>query len=73
MLLLSKKYVRFQQRMIITEHSAALVGSALGIVLAITKMAVVPSVLLAAWQIAWCAALYFLSKYTLSVPIDTTK
>lgn len=73
MLLLSKKYVRFQQRMTITEHSAALVGSALGIVLALTNMAVVPSVLLAVWQVAWCAALYFLSKYTLSVPIDTTK
>lgn len=73
MLLLSKKYVRFQQRMTITEHSAALVGAALGIVLALTNMAVVPSVLLAVWQIAWCVALFFLSKYTLSVPIDTTK
>ena len=73
MLLLTKKYVRFQQRMTITEHSAALVGSSLGIVLALTKMAVVPSLLLAVWQIAWCAALFFLSKHSLSVSTDTTK
>ena len=73
MLLLSKKYVRFQQRMTITEHSLTLVGAALGILLALTNMAVVPSVILAAWQIAWCAALYFMSKYTLSVPAGTYK
>lgn len=73
MLLLSKKYVRFQSRMAITELSSMAVGATLGIVLALTGMTVVPSIFLAAWQIAWCAALFFMSKHTLSVPIDSSR
>lgn len=71
MLLLSKKYVRFQNRIALTELSAAAVGSALGIVLSLTGMIAVPSLFLGFWQLAWCAALFFMSKRTLLAPIDT--
>ena len=49
------------------------VGATLGIVLALSGMMVVPSVFLAAWQLAWCVALFVMSKHTLCVPIDTSR
>lgn len=65
MLLMSKKYVRFQSRMMVSEISAMAVGSVLAIVLALGSMMAVPSALLALWQAAWSVALFFISKRAL--------
>ena len=65
MLLMSKKYVRFQSRMTTTEITAMIVGAILAVLISFGNMLEVPSVLLALWQSAWCVALYFMSKRAL--------
>jgi len=65
MLLLSKKYVRFQHRMALFELMAASVGVLLGAVLSLTGLIAVPSAVLSLWQLAWCIALSFMSRRTL--------
>ena len=66
-LILSKKYSRFQSRIAMTELTASAVGLGLGVVLALTRMFVVPSIILGAWQLAWCIALYSMSKTSLEI------
>lgn len=68
MLILSKKYERFQKRMSITEFSAAIVGSVLAVIFSLTGMTAIPSVVLAFWQTAWCVALLVMSKRTITEP-----
>ena len=60
----SKKYARFQARIAVTELSAMVVGATLAVVLALAGITVIPSVVLACWQAAWCGVLFFLSKRT---------
>ena len=73
MLLLSKKYVRFQNRMTITEFSAAAVGSALAVIFALTGMTVIPAIVLSLWQIVWCAALFVTGKRTINESTNRSK
>ena len=73
MLLLSKKYVRFQNRMTITEFSAAAVGSALAVIFSLTGMTVIPAIVLSLWQIVWCAALLFTGKRTINDSTNRSK
>ena len=65
MLLMSKKYVRFQSRMTTTEVTAMIVGCVLAALISFGNMLEVPSILLALWQVAWCFALYFMSRRAL--------
>ncbi len=65
MILLSKKYVRFQRRMAIFELMSMAVGAVLGAILSLTGMMAVPSAVLAVWQFSWCFALAFMSKRTI--------
>lgn len=66
MLLMSKKYVRFQARTAITEITAMLVGSILAVILSLGSMvSLIPSVLFAVWQITWCVVLFYASKRAL--------
>ena len=73
MLLLCKKYVRLQQRLSIVELSAMAVGATLAVVLAISGMMVVPSFVLAIWQLAWCGVMIFMSHRTLKTSKDKNK
>ena len=73
MLLLCKKYVRFQQRLSIVELSAMAVGATLAVVLALSGMMVVPSCVLALWQLAWCGVMFFMSYRTLRSSKDKNK
>lgn len=73
MLLLCKKYVRLQQRLSIVELSAMAVGATLSVVLAMSGMMVVPSFVLAAWQLAWCGVMIFMSHRTLKSSKDKNK
>lgn len=61
-ILLSKRYANLQSRLAITELLSMTVGGVLAIVLSLGGMTLVPSVLLAAWQAAWCGALHFVSR-----------
>ncbi len=70
MLLLSKKYVGFQNRMAVTELLAMGVGSILAATLSLSGMIGVPSLLLVLWHVAWCAALAVISKKTISTTHD---
>lgn len=65
MILLSKKYVRFQRRMALFELMSMAVGAILGAVLSLSGMMAVPSAVLAVWQLAWCLALVFMSRRTI--------
>ncbi len=73
MLLLSKKYVRLQQRLSIVELLAMAVGATLAVVLALSGMMVVPSLALAVWQLAWCGVMLFMSYRTLKTSKDKNK
>ena len=73
MLLLCKKYVRLQQRLSIVELSAMAVGATLAVVLAMSGMMVVPSFVLAVWQLAWCGVMIFMSHRTLKSSKDKNK
>ncbi len=72
-LILAKKYSRIQSRIAMTELTSSAVGLGLGIVLALTKMFVVPSIILGAWQLAWCIALYRMSKGAIDIPDEEGK
>ncbi len=73
MLILAKKYQRFQSRLAITELTSSAVGLGLGVVLALTRMLVVPSIILGAWQLAWCIALFTMSRNALDIPEEETR
>ncbi len=64
MILLSKRYARFQSRLALTELIAMAVGGVLAIVLSLGGMSLVPSFALALWQAAWCGMLHFISVKT---------
>ena len=64
MVLLSKKYSSFQSSLEATELISMIVGAVLAVVLAIGEMFVLPTTLLALWQVVWCAVLYVRSKLT---------
>ncbi len=65
MILMSKKYVRFQSRMTVTEVTAMIVGCVLALLISLGNMFAVPSAILALWQAAWCVVLFFMSKHAL--------
>ena len=73
MLLLCKKYVRLQQRLSIVELSAMAVGGTLAVLLALSGMTVVPSFVLAIWQLSWCGVLHFMSRRALKSSKDKNK
>lgn len=64
MILLSKRYVRLQSRLAVTELLAMAVGGVMAVVLSVGGMSLVPSFVLAAWQVAWCGVLHFISSKT---------
>ena len=70
MILLAKKYSRFQSRMAITEITSLTVGAALSFILSVAGMMTVPSLVLALWQIAWCGVLFVLSRRTINSSDD---
>ena len=62
--LLTKKYKRFGERLSGTELYATVIGAALAVVLALSKMTTIPAVIFSLWQIAWCVVLRIASKNT---------
>ena len=62
MVLLAKKYASFQTSLAATELISLIVGVVLAVVLAIGDMIVLPTTLLALWQVVWCAVLGVRSK-----------
>lgn len=62
--LLTKKYKKFSERLSGTELYATIIGAALAIVLALSKMTTIPAVIFSLWQIAWCVVLRLASKNT---------
>lgn len=70
MILLAKKYSRFQSRIAITEITSLTVGAVLSFILTVAGMITVPSLVLALWQIAWCGVLFVLSRRTLGLSDD---
>ena len=68
MILLSKRYANLQSRLSITELLSMIVGGSLAVVLALGGMSTVPSIALAAWQAAWCAALHIISRKNFRKP-----
>ena len=61
MILLSKKYSRAGARFAKLELISMGVGAALATVLTFSGMTLVPSVILAALQTAWCAAVHIMT------------
>ena len=68
LLLLARRYVKFNSRIKATEKSAMIVGLGLGALISISRMLLLPSALLSVWQLAWCAALYVLTKSFFKLP-----
>lgn len=68
LVLLSRRYVKFNSRIRVTERSAMIVGLGLGALISVSGMLLLPSILLSAWQFAWCAALYVLTRSTFGLP-----
>ena len=64
LILSTKKYARLKNRLYGIERLSMLVGGALGVVLALCKMWLVPSFILALWPISFCCAAYVISKKT---------
>ena len=64
-LLLTKRYVRLMDRITTTELIAMIVGAALAVLCSLGGVNIVPSVILALWQGAWCGVVWFLSRRTL--------
>lgn len=64
MVLLTKKYKKFSERLSGTELYATAIGAALAIVLALCNMTTIPAVIFALWQISWCIVLRIASKNT---------
>jgi hypothetical protein len=63
LIILSKKYVAFHSKLAVYELIATIVGVTLSLALAISGLAIVPTVVLGLWQVAWCFALYFISRH----------
>ena len=68
LILLSRRYVKFNTRMKVSEKSAMIVGLALGALISVSGMLLLPSLLLSVWQIAWCVALYALTGASFKLP-----
>lgn len=63
MLLLSKRYSALQSGIALTELAASLVGEVLAALIVICNMtSALPSALIAIWQVAWCVALFVISR-----------
>lgn len=67
MLLLSKKYVKFQKTLRSTATAAAAAGGAAAILLSLFGVLGIPTVFLALWQAAWVGVLAFLTRNTFPV------
>jgi hypothetical protein len=68
LVLLSRRYVKFNTRMKASERSAMIVGLVLGAMISVSGMLLLPSALLSVWQVAWCVALYALSGGSFKLP-----
>lgn len=68
LILLSRRYVKFNTRMRVSEKSAMIVGLVLGALISVSGMLLLPSALLSVWQLAWCAALYALAGGSFKLP-----
>ena len=68
LILLSRRYVKFNTRMKVSEKSAMIVGLSLGALISVSGMLLLPSLLLSVWQIAWCVALYALTGASFKLP-----
>ena len=68
LVLLSRRYVKFNTRMKASERSAMIVGLVLGAMISVSGMLLLPSALLSVWQVAWCVALYALSEGSFKLP-----
>jgi hypothetical protein len=65
LILVAKRYERLQRNVALTELSACAVGAALAAAISVCNMTLsLPSVLLGAWQLAWCAVLAVISART---------
>ncbi len=62
LILLSKKYSRFAERVSASEISAMVIGLVGSTVIALLGIYDIPMALLGAWQLLWCAVLLFSSK-----------
>ena len=62
MILLSKKYVRFQSGLNIIETISMAVGAILSAILAIAGFGILPSVLVALWPVVWSTLIWSISK-----------
>ena len=66
-ILLTKKYTKFEKKLSLAELIAAGTGTLLSAVLAIVGALGVSSLLFFGWQAIWCVALYIFSRYTFTV------
>ncbi len=71
LLLLSRRYVKFNTRMRVSERSAMIVGLVLGALISLSGMLPLPSALLSVWQLAWCAVLSALTAGAFKLPKKT--
>ncbi len=62
MLILARNYTAFQATQEVTELISMMVGAALGVLIALGEMFVIPVSALASWQVVWCLVLYIRSK-----------
>lgn len=62
MLVIARKYTGFQVSLAITELISMIVGAALGVLIALGEMFIIPVSTLASWQLVWCLVLYIRSK-----------
>ena len=63
LLLVSKKYSKLQSGIALTELAASLVGAVLACLIVVCGMtAALSSAIIAIWQVAWCIALYVMSR-----------
>ncbi len=69
LVLLARRYAKFNSRIKVTERSAMIVGLSLGALISVGGMlSLLPSALLSAWQLAWCVALYALTRSSFRLP-----
>lgn len=63
MLIHTRRYARLQSGISLTELAASLAGAVLAALVSICNMtAAIPSALIAIWHLAWCTALFVMSK-----------
>ena len=62
LLVIARKYTGFQVSLAITELISMMVGAALGVLISLGEMFVIPVSALALWQLVWCLVLYIRSK-----------